>query len=66
MPREWYQEDRNGLSCLIETMRKRRSFIRDLITAFRDSTRNPFPNWTDAPSVFVPAAIESEQPERRA
>jgi hypothetical protein len=65
MPREWYQGDRDGLSRLIETMRKRRSSIRDLITAFRDSTRNPFPNWTDAPSV-VPAAIESEQPERRA
>ena len=66
MPREWYEGDRNGLSRLIEAMCKRRSSIRDLITAFRDSTRNPFPNWTDAPSVFIPAAMHSEQPERRA
>ena len=65
-PREWYEGDRNGLSRLIETMCKRHSSIRDLITAFRESTRNPFPNWANTPSVFIPAAMQSEQPEGRA
>jgi hypothetical protein len=32
---------------LIETLYQRRSSIRDLITGFRNSSRNPFPNWRD-------------------
>jgi hypothetical protein len=47
MPEEWWL--RHGsiedLSCLIESLYQRRSSIRDLIVAFRNSTRNPFPNW---------------------
>jgi hypothetical protein len=31
---------------VVETLYQRRSMIRDLIDAFRQSTRNPFPNWT--------------------
>lgn len=65
MPREWYQEDRNGLSRLIETMYERRSSIRDLITAFRESTRKPFPNWKDTSQVSVPA-MPAESQECRA
>lgn len=45
MPREWYQQDRAGLSRLIETLHNRRSIIRDLIMQFRQHDRNPFPNW---------------------
>jgi hypothetical protein len=65
MPREWYQEDRTGLSRLIETLHKRRSMIRNLITQFRQHERNPFPNWKHAPLVAGPAA-SVQPPECRA
>ncbi len=46
MPEEWWSaHDSDALSRLIETLYQRRSSIRDLITAFRNSSRNPFPNW---------------------
>ena len=46
MPQEWwYQHDSDDLPRLIKTLHQRRSKIRDLITAVRNSTRNPFPNW---------------------
>jgi Family of unknown function (DUF6876)/HipA-like kinase len=44
---EWYEFDRPGLDRLVETLYQRRRYIRDLITSFRESTRNPFPNWVD-------------------
>jgi hypothetical protein len=46
MPEEWWSRHDSGDLCrLIENLYQRRSAIRDLITAFRNSTRNPFPNW---------------------
>lgn len=45
IPQEWYQHDGPALARLIETLHKRRSIVRDLITRFRRSMRNPFPNW---------------------
>lgn len=46
MPREWWEKKfPTDLCRLIETLYQRRSKIRDLITAFRNSTRNPFPRW---------------------
>jgi hypothetical protein len=48
VPAEWYEFDTAGLNRLIERLYSRRSAIRGLITAFRKSTRNPFPNWTSA------------------
>jgi hypothetical protein len=47
MPEEWYQCDSEGLTRLIDTLFRRRSVIRKLITSFRASSRNPFPNWKD-------------------
>jgi hypothetical protein len=44
---EKLRDDSGDLSRLIENLCQRRSSIRDLITAFRKSTRNPFPNWAD-------------------
>ena len=55
MPKEWYQEDSNGLRRLVDTLYKRRLIIRDLITQFRQHERNPFPNWKHTPQVAVPA-----------
>lgn len=65
MPAHWYQEDKDGLSRLIDTLYKRRCLIRDLIGGFRNSSRNPFPNWTDAQSVTVPAISNTERTQRR-
>jgi len=48
IPEEWYGGDAEGLHRLVETLDQRRSIIRDLIQAFRTSTRNPFPQWTAA------------------
>ena len=48
IPPEWYEFDTAGLNRLIESLYSRRSAIRALITAFRHSTRTPFPNWTSA------------------
>jgi hypothetical protein len=45
LPEEWYQGDTEGLFRLIDLLHNRRSLIPDLITRFRTSSRNPFPNW---------------------
>jgi hypothetical protein len=46
MPEEWWSRgDADALSRLIENLYERRSSIRNLITGFRNSFRNPFPNW---------------------
>lgn len=46
IPPEWYEFDRDGLNRLVEVLYGRRTIIRDLITAFRESSRSPFPGWT--------------------
>ena len=46
IPAEWYEFDTAGINRLVETLYNRRSAIRALITAFRHSSRAPFPNWT--------------------
>lgn len=45
VPEEWYEHDSDGINRLIETLHRRRSLVRELITDFRNSSRNPFPNW---------------------
>jgi hypothetical protein len=46
IPEEWYEHDSDGLNRLVEQLHSRRSQIRTLITSFRESSRNPFSNWT--------------------
>jgi hypothetical protein len=46
IPPEWYECDYDGLSRMVESLYQRRHIIRDLITAFRNSSRSPFPLWT--------------------
>jgi len=48
IPAEWYEQDLDGLRRITEALYRRRVRIRDLITDFRRSTRNPFPNWKNA------------------
>jgi hypothetical protein len=49
IPEEWYEGDRDGLRRLVEALHHRRGAIRNLITEFRRSSRNPFPNWRESP-----------------
>jgi hypothetical protein len=44
IPQEWYG-DRDDLERLIDELWNRRTRIRPLLEAFRDSVRQPFPNW---------------------
>ena len=44
VPQEWYG-DWDDMQRLVETLLKRRSLVRKLITEFRLSSRQPFPNW---------------------
>lgn len=46
IPTEWYG-DASDIEVLVTTLLDRRCIIRDLITAFRNSDRHPFPMWTD-------------------
>lgn len=47
IPHEWLEYDGEGLFDLVETLYRRRSLVRELITQFRNSNHAPFPNWTD-------------------
>lgn len=48
IPVEWWAKyDRCELHVLLYELFSRRTLIRDLIRAFKDSSRNPFPNWTN-------------------
>jgi len=47
VPPEWYENDWGALESLTKRLLERRAMVRDLITAFRVSARNPFPNWRD-------------------
>src|SRR6266705_5915280 len=44
IPEEWYEHDLEGLRRITEALYGRRVRIRDLITDFGRSNRNPFPN----------------------
>lgn len=45
-PPEWYGEW-DDMAALIEQLHRRRGRVRELITQFRTSSRNPFPEWKD-------------------
>jgi len=49
VPPEWYEGNAEALEKLVEKLMERRSQIRDLITSFRESSRQPFPNWDRPP-----------------
>ena len=53
-PPEWYGGDTAPLEQLIEQLAARRRRVRELIEAFRDSDRQPFPNWGTARNFAVP------------
>ena len=45
IPPEWYGGDLSALEVLLERLLARRARVRELIEAFRESGRRPFPNW---------------------
>ena len=45
VPPEWYGGNPVELEQLMETMLKRRGRVREWITGFRESSRQPFPHW---------------------
>lgn len=49
IPPEWYEADVALLEQLLEKLMERRGRVRDLITGFRESSRQPFPNWGRRP-----------------
>ncbi len=55
VPPEWYGGDPRTIERLMETLLARRGRVRELITAFRDSAREPFPNWGVSGRIVAPA-----------
>ena len=45
IPPEWYEGDVSTVEALVEKLLHRRSRVRELIDGFRESSREPFPNW---------------------
>jgi hypothetical protein len=50
VPPEWYGGDLDVMEALVEELLARRSRIRELIEAFRNSDRRPFPKWGEKAS----------------
>ncbi|MGO9304132.1 MAG: phosphatidylinositol kinase, partial [Candidatus Korobacteraceae bacterium] len=47
IPPEWYGSAADELERLLAQLLERRSRVRELILSFKDSSRNPFPNWRE-------------------
>jgi hypothetical protein len=58
VPPEWYGGDVRLMERLMETMVGRRSRVRELIGSFRESNREPFPNWGRTVRIVVPRQFE--------
>ena len=58
VPPEWYGGETAAMERLMEQMLARRGRVRELIAAFRDSNREPFPLWETKASVAVPRQFE--------
>ncbi len=65
VPPEWYGGDTNVIEGLIERVLERRGRVRELIAAFRDSDRKPFPKWAESARIFVPECAEVGENESR-
>jgi hypothetical protein len=60
IPPEWTGHDWQALETLMEAIVERRSKVRELIAAFRDSSRQPFPAWQETPTMSAQrSAVES-------
>ncbi len=50
IPPEWYGSAVDELDRLLCQLLERRSLVRDLVISFKNSSRNPFPNWHNGTS----------------
>ena len=57
VPPEWYGGDPRVIERLMETLLERRSRVRELIEAFRVSSRDPFPHWGKTAKIVVPRSF---------
>jgi hypothetical protein len=64
VPPEWYGGDLATIERLMEEMLTRRGRVRELIGAFRDSTRAPFPNWANVGRVSSPKQFNLQHLDR--
>jgi len=59
IPPEWYGGDPRVIERLMETLLNRRSRVRELIEQFRESNREPFPQWGSPKSIVVPRIFDT-------
>jgi hypothetical protein len=59
IPPEWYGGDPGVIERLMETLLNRRARVRELIEQFRESNREPFPQWGSSKSIVVPRMFET-------
>ncbi|MBZ5525902.1 MAG: phosphatidylinositol kinase [Acidobacteriia bacterium] len=52
IPPLWCEGEWDALAALVQEIMERRSKVRELIAAFRDSSRQPFPNWMKEEAAF--------------
>ena len=65
VPPEWYGGDTTLIERLMEQLLTRRSRVRELIAAFRDSDRRPFPMWEKGAKIVVPRQFAEMKSEGR-
>jgi hypothetical protein len=61
IPPDWYGGNKCALEALVRMLVDRRTMIRSLLTAFRLSSRKPFPNWGEVESKLSVAAHPATQ-----
>jgi hypothetical protein len=61
VPPEWYGGDLGEMEALVKGLLRRRSRVRELIEAFRNSDRRPFPNWGRALAEFAAEDWKAER-----
>ena len=59
VPPPWYGGNLNTIERLLEQLLERRTRVRDLISDFRKSSRDPFPNWNNRVAVSVPSSFQA-------
>ena len=57
VPPEWYGGDVTTFERLMEELLARRGRVKDLVAGFRDSSREPFPNWDRRVTIAVPRRL---------
>ncbi len=64
IPPEWIGHDWQALEKLVQAIVERRRKVRELIAAFRDSSRQPFPAWVETAKKAVDHPSRSPSPSR--